>query len=381
MSSVLAVMSLFQYVEPRITAYWCRSPRGKNDARFRRRMRWALSPRKWTMAVPLLFGLLNPFYLLAILGGSAAEFALTCFAVYIATCLVAYPFYLRKALRAFRQKLATEAVRKLVRIADNQFAEELIIAAAQSSEPVLRVVACEGLRLMGTPACNQALDKLCGDRNMQVSLAACYAAKDLAKVLSGKHIESLAALEPLLKEYQLATTYFQRKEDGTVGQDEPRIRKAEREIDKIVYSQLLLRRAFPDVYCEKCHVFGEMQAFHDWRWVSCPVCKDAIDLKSGIAKAIGTIGAATPWLLEGNVLKVSVWDTENRRVIPAAISALEVVGLKDIDYDWALSAVLEMLRNRRIEGSAAIPIRLEHSPPLSVNSRNLIRDFVGAGRA
>ncbi len=375
--TVSAVASFIPQVTPLLTNLWCRSPRGKDDRRFRRRIRWALSPNKLNMFAPLVLGIFNPVYLLMLLGGYPALVGGSALATYILGSVLILPLSPHRPLGNFRKALASAAIYKLVKIGDNAFAEELLLRAAASSEPLMRIVSTIGLRELGTPAGNAALDKLCADRDMDVSVAACYAATDLKKALGGKDIISLQGLPALLEEHRKYVHTVRMYPRDATKVTRQGLADTTQRIERILFSQLLLRRSFPQVYCQQCHAYAELKAHEDWRWVSCAVCEDAVSLRAGIATVVGQIGGESAWMQEGNALKISLWDRDTRRVIPGEIDSLEIVGGQDMDYDWALSAVVEMLRNRRKEGQKRIPIILTDAPALSNNSRHLIADFEG----
>jgi hypothetical protein len=369
------VMFLFGTVHQRIASLWCRPWSRMGKKGFRRRLAFALSPSRFPMFVPWLLGLTNPLYLFFLGGWEAQQFALTCLLGYVGVSLLALPFYFWKMLRGFRGQLAIYAAEKVVNLTDTAFAESLLVKAAASPQVELRIAATYGLKELGTPAGMEALGKLCSDRDSQVSVLAMKAYGNVLKVMKGAEIQSLAELPGLIKEYEREKYIVNFKEDWDSYKGFPHLGDLARKIHKIVYSQLLLRRAFPDVFCGRCHAFAVLEGHLDWRWVRCPICQDAIDLKPGIKMAIGTIGAMLDWDLEDGILRVSLWDGILKRAVYAEVASIEIRGGFDIDYDWAVSAVVEMMRNQHHGGEGDVPVVLVGEVGLSVNSLALLGDY------
>lgn len=375
MVSVMVVMYLFEAVEHRLTALWCRPWSKKSKRGLRWRIQMALSRNRLPMYVPWFLGLLNPFYLFAFAHGPSQDVALGCLAGYVGLSLMLYPAYLGKRLRQFREQFMLYAAEKLAKTEEPAFAEPILLRAGGSRQEVLRLAATVGLKEIGTGAAEEMLGRLCGDRNTRVSIAAMQAYKGLLKVLKGQKVLSLAPLAQLLVE-------FEREKKSSryrLGWDNlkrfPKLAAISTEIDRIVYSQLWLRQGFPHVFCEKCHVFAELKAFDDWRWVTCPVCHDATDLRSGIEKVVGTIGAAQDWDLREGVLYISLWDRNVNRAIYAEVEGLEIHNDPTMDLDWAVSAVLEMLHNKHLRGKGRISIRFIGVPKLGINARHILKRF------
>jgi hypothetical protein len=199
--------------------------------------------------------------------------------------------------------------------------------------------------------------------------------KGLLKVLKGQKVLSIVPLDQLLTEYEREKKIAQFK----VGWDNlrgfPKLAAIADEIDRIVYSQLWLRQGFPHVFCEKCHVFADLKAYEDWRWVACPVCRDVVDLRAGIEKAIGTVGADNEWDLQNGVLRIGLWDRIAKSPVYAEIEALEIHDDPSQDLDWSVSAVLEMLHNKRLQGKGGIGIKYIGEPKLGRNALYILHRF------
>jgi hypothetical protein len=373
--TVLAIMHLYGAIEPRLSALWCQPWFGMGHSSFRWRIRIALSPKWYVLFAPWLIGLLNPVYLLFLGDAVQREFAGICLGTYVGISLLCYPFYLGKALRQFRERLGIRAAEKLVKICNTEFSEPILLQAAATPHLYLRMAAIHGLKELGTPGGTQALSNLCGDRNLRISTEACKAYATLLKVLKVRKVLSLRDLDNLIPEHTKEQNRLRLFENLDSDHSRSKIGTLTNAIQNIVYSQLVLRRAFPHVYCEKCHVFGELRGYLDWRWVRCPVCLDAVDLHGGITTVIGTIGAGSNWVVRDGILRLGLWSEARKAGMYAKVSALEIVHGMSIDYDWAVCAVVEMLRNKHPEFEKGIPVHLVGSPPLGKNTLLLLREM------
>ena len=116
-----------------------------------------------------------------------------------------------------------------------------------------------------------------------------------------------------------------------------------------------------------------MQAYQCWQWVQCRKCKDATALHADVQTVIGQVGGDAEWALSNGQLAINLWDDVHRRALVADIDALEIVGGKRIHYDWAVSAIVELLHKHSAEATAKLPVQLTDNPPLDANSERLLR--------
>ncbi|HEX2900003.1 MAG TPA: hypothetical protein VHS96_09820 [Bacteroidia bacterium] len=367
------MLFLFGTIEHRLITLWCKPWSMMGKTSFRRRIRIALSSSRFPMFVPWLLGLLNPIYGFAFSGPPLDMIALGCLIGYVGLSLLAFPFQLGKKLRNFREELAVHAALKLVKVGDITWAETLLLQAAQSPQEALRMAATAGLKEVGTRAGEDMLAMLCSDRSTRVSVAAMKAYGNLLKVIRAKEVLSLAPLANLLVQYEREKKTAQFKEGWDNFKSFSKIGKLVQEIDRIIYSQLPLRRAFPHVFCYQCHVFGKMNGHGDWRWVSCPVCLEARHLRAGVQKVIGTIGAPTDWELEDGTLRVSLWNRTTQKAVYADIEAIEILQDTVMNTDWAVGAVVEMLTNQHGKTAKQVQVTFVGKPKLSKNSIHLLK--------
>ena len=76
--------------------------------------------------------------------------------------------------------------------------------------------------------------------------------------------------------------------------------------------------------------------------------------------------------MEG-ILKINLWDDAQRQVRIADIDALQIVGGKPINYDWAIAAVVQSLQKQSANPNMKIPVRISFDPPLDANSQRLLK--------
>ncbi len=373
--SLMTVLYLFETVENRLKTLWCRPWSQNGKSGLRRRLQKALSPNLFPMVLPWMLGLLNPVYLLVFAPYPWNSIALGSFGGYVGLSLVTVPFFLGKKLRAFREELAVFAAGKLAKREEPEFAKQILLAAANSNNESMRFAATIGLPELGSVEAEEALAKLCADRVTRISVSAMHAYRNLLKVRKLQEIQSVKTLGKLRADFDREKRIVKYREGWDSLKSFPKLAGFAQQIDKIVYSQLLLRQAYPALFCEKCHAFAERAVHGDWHWVYCPICNDAIDLKPGIERAIGTIGAGSDWDLQNGILRISLWDRIGKRPVYAEIEALEIFEDDTVDLNWAVSAVLEMLHNKHLPSEGQIGIRYIGHPKLGTNVQHILRKF------
>jgi hypothetical protein len=146
-----------------------------------------------------------------------------------------------------------------------------------------------------------------------------------------------------------------------------------RQMDDIVFSQLPLRRAYPDVYCKNCFARGEHQQYEEWDWVRCRQCKEVHALHPGVRQVIGQVGGDADWDLQDGKLRINLWDESQRKAHAADLDVLQVLGGKAIHYDWAVSALVNALHNHDQAIGSRLAVQLVEAPALEANSLQLLK--------
>jgi hypothetical protein len=361
---------------------WFRPWGYRGEAGFLRRVKLALSPRNHFYALPLFAPLLmlgaSWVAMSFITGGAPLDFISGMMIGYAGATALAYPIDLSKSLAKYRQQIAIYAAQKLARRANPAITNEILVPLTQSPIPSLRIAAAMGLRELGTKDGGEALQLLTTDADASVANAANHAFGDLQAVYQGKGLLSVRTMETYVQEH----AYLVRRLRGKRAHKDSRkdlekLDEITRQIDEIVFSQLPLRRSFPDVYCQNCYTRGEHQRYEEWDWVRCRQCREVHALRPGVRQVVGQIGGDAHWQLTDGVLHMSLWDDAQRKGRSADLDILEVVAGKPINYDWAVSVVVGKLHNQSPGVGSRIAVRLVGAPVLEANTLQLLKTLDG----
>ena len=278
----------------------------------------------------------------------------------------------------YRLKLLGYAAHEVAHRLPPAQAEELLLPFARAAKGDTITPAIGAMRDLGTPEAIETLQTLAYRNalgNETLTLAADNAQRDLSRLALREtpplHVGRMAKL--VFEHEQLYTQIVKRKKTWYRRETQEGMDAIIEQMDEIVFSQLPLRRSFPAVYCKDCYSRGERMTYESWDWVRCRSCKEATGMYAGVQQIIGQIGGQDDWLLENGVLKVSLWDDVARKARAAQIDALEVLGGHDIQYDWAVGAVVQVLHNHSADASLRIPVRLSNAPALDANSLRLLQ--------
>ncbi len=289
--------------------------------------------------------------------------------------LLAYPFGFGRILRGYRLEVAQMGAKMLARLNDTRMVAILFTKAAKRRDKVLRIAAAIGFGELGEMQHLDKLELLCKDGDPQVKESALKAVLHLQKLLIIKPL-SVLQLRAIFNDYWTLKYKVEQAEAGSSKEKfEALAAKNQRRFLDILDSQLALKRAFPHIYCQKCYAFAERQTAWDWQWVRCKSCQDAVHLVTGVQRITGQIGGRPAWNLSEGHLKVQLWDATVQSARSGRISTLEIIGGQTIDYDWAVSAVVEKLHNENPDYGKAILVVLVGQPDLSANSVKLLRDL------
>jgi hypothetical protein len=286
---------------------------------------------------------------------------------------VAFPLGMKMAHLEERQKVAVVAAKNLVRYGDLTVAEGTLLQLAGHRSPQMRLAAVYALKELGTKTSGEMLDQMADDPDPSVAAAARDSLIALKQVFQGHNLLSVRHLETYIEEHKFRSQQLRNSNQVKRIDALQKLHEIEKSIEEIVFSQLPLRRSFPDLFCAKCLAKGEQLSYSDWQWVRCRHCHEVHDLKPGIRLAIGQIGGEKEWDLQGNVLRISLWNREKMLAKPADIDVLEIIGGKEMSYDWAVSAVVEKMYNLKEGFGSRIKVKLLQSPVLEANTLNLLK--------
>ncbi|MFN8394096.1 MAG: HEAT repeat domain-containing protein [Bacteroidia bacterium] len=314
-------------------------------------------------ALPVALGLAGA---LALMGLSDAAF----------NSLIGYfllfPLAMIRDLKWFRTQLEAGAARSLAQQMDSKHSEPILLNAASDPEALTRLAAIPGLETLGTDAALQALEALSHDRNEKVASQAHLALSQAKLILQGHQLEETPGIMDLVERHLLLLDQLQR-DDTNPDEVEPIVLEVESMLDRAARQCLPARRAYPDLLCQACLTRARQMSYKTWVFVHCRHCIRHDLLQAGVKRVVGEIGGVMDWDLKEGLLKIGLWDEERRTARAADIEALHVIGGSNLNYDWAVSAVVEAMQQFQSEMPEALPIELIDNPSISANSVALLR--------
>lgn len=292
-------------------------------------------------------------------------------------CFVAilgsYPFLMHQQIREYRHRVAATAARQLVRRIKPHDAAPVLIAASSHHDPKVRLAAVQGLRELGTEAGNLALTTLSEDPDSKVAEQARDALGELMQVLKGASVLSVRTMDTYVREHRFLENQVLSRNPAVARNAVEKLHEITLQIEEVVYSQLILRRAYPDLFCAHCFSRAEDLHYEEWEWVRCKQCKEVHGLAIGARQVIGQIGGDHDWVMENGQVRVNLWDESLHRARYGEVDVLEVVGGKPLNYNWAISAVIEKMHNLHPVAEFRVKVRLVGNPLLEVNTLHLLR--------
>ena len=128
-------------------------------------------------------------------------------------------------------------------------------------------------------------------------------------------------------------------------------------------------------FCNNCLQRGMVMQRSIWQVPVCRKCKNFEFLVPNIVEVVGRIGPKLETNLPmGSMYPVDLWDGERQLAQYADVDRVEVIGGAEFDYDWAVTATLETLKNSDQPERAAVPFNLLEEPPISVNTLRMLNN-------
>jgi hypothetical protein len=289
-------------------------------------------------------------------------------------------------LQSYRSKIQKLAVDRLMRHgidseADWSEALKTLDRFAGTAPVELKAYSLRQIGRMGTPQAREVLEKYHQSTDERIQTASRAALEHLDRIVSGESLLSTRQLPVFIDEAGYwHRQYYARR--GLARRDSE-LRQAELEeiIDDIVDSQLLLKQAYPDLFCTQCFTRAEEHTGGRWTYVMCRHCGDVVHLQTGITKVVGRIGDFREPLVENGVIYLHLWDTNKGKARFADLDRLEIVNGGDVNYNWAVSALVAQLSEHAPSPSAHIEVALQGNPPLDANSLALLREIGQVSKA
>ncbi len=286
--------------------------------------------------------------------------------------------YSGKKTQTFRLWMLVVTAKKIAAFCDLETAKAFIFDLGRNPDPEVRIAAVNGLMELDPRVGLGALEKLKADPDVEVRNAAMEAHRVLSMVASGKYVLKLGPMAKLMEEHKawkqaVALGGFRK------GQNRRNMHLTAEKIDDIIYSQLAQRLAFPSVYCRNCNARATQLEYADWTWVRCRICLEANDLELDVKTVVGQIGGETQRDLTEGTLLMSLWNEDRKTAVSADVDALEIIGNQPMNYDWAVSAVVQALQHRHDAAMPPISLKLTGAPSLEHNTKLLLSSVAQEG--
>lgn len=280
--------------------------------------------------------------------------------------------FVKEKLPRFSLLTSITAAKRLVALVDLHVVEVVLGWASRRGDRFSSIAAINGYMELTEPWALKALELMAHDGSVEVAQAAKEASALVYSAVYGSGPRSLEKMGAYMAKYEEMEEMLRVKAVG-LAEKKRILADTGKEMDDIVYSQLKLKEGHPHLYCMTCYAKSEEIQFREWEWIRCKRCHDVVGLKKGVREIVGEIGGEMDKNLVEEVLQVRLWDDVTRQARNAEIDALLIVGGKPIDYDWAVSAVVQRLHNQSGDQAMQIPIRILGEVPLSQNSKHLLR--------
>lgn len=129
-----------------------------------------------------------------------------------------------------------------------------------------------------------------------------------------------------------------------------------------------------ELLCLECNARTVEKKTGKWKYRVCRRCERMKHLKPGYITVVGTIGKGSLNDKEEPARReVNLWDETNKKPLLADIDELEIYDDSQMDYDWAVSAVIESQHNHGLHD--AVPVRILGEPAMDINTRHRINSF------
>ena len=136
-------------------------------------------------------------------------------------------------------------------------------------------------------------------------------------------------------------------------------------------------------FCASCILKGERKQakIRGYFYILCRCCGSSLHLISNVKQVIGLIGGdVSDYRQDGEKVYVNLWFESDKKTRNADIDVLEIHESNGINYDYAVNAVLNVLKNdvsRPRKYVKGIPVIIGGNPPLSENSLSIMKNEFG----
>lgn len=292
--------------------------------------------------------------------------------IYAASMVGLWAWAGRKQVEQFQINAATTALEIYREGQDVKAVLPFLLANAQHPDPVVRESSMEGLGLIGVAEGLPLLKKGKEDSDPNVSEAAERNYHQVLRLTGQEKVYGADIVEELIRysdELRKKEYAFGSKRGYAYMEKRQRV---EGVLKKVLHTHKHIRAQYPHLLCTHCLTRAALKTRSDWEYVRCRSCNSLNHLKGGIEKVVGYIGKDKEWDQQEGTLNLSLWSESDKKARFADIEKLIIVGGKDLNYDWAINAVLEVLKNGAVSADWKVPVIFEGKPELTRNTELLI---------
>ncbi len=148
---------------------------------------------------------------------------------------------------------------------------------------------------------------------------------------------------------------------------------------EVIQRQVQAHRFHPEVFCTRCNERGEVREKEGFEVVVCPVCQDQDAFELGVHEVVGIVGKEGIGKRVGSSYELSIWDEQQRKATPVQLDGLRIEPHDNLNFDWAVAATVEMIRNQgNWKAGKKIPITVHPDVTLSPNTWTLLNELSGS---
>ncbi len=281
-----------------------------------------------------------------------------------------------------RQKGMIKMVKENFDEGDSAVIEDLLAALGQMGKVREQAVAVMGLEKWGSPESMDTVEEI--HRRLAFSDAKnVKEVVDLAKKVHGDLSREIRSLDinrtetfvPLVEK----RIYWKRLAQASATPDPLALKKL-MDPDLLQYApeQFFIRHHEmyhhqDEVMCTTCNT--RMEVIH-WAKIPmgrCRICHEVAPLARGARKIVGVIGPRPLDLDTDHNQIIDLWNAQDEVPRYADIDELHISAGADINYDWAIAAVVEQQVNERPEHFGSVELYLDPQIQLSNNARAQLR--------
>lgn len=283
------------------------------------------------------------------------------------------PFLVQKADATALRKALKEAVSNREKVR----AEALMSAAMEVGKPGFELLGIEYLAKWQSPWAIEMLEQFeSKSLNAEVK-ELCKTGYQQGKSLIVKgdltHIDNLKSLISQSLFWKRVAMSFQGLDSNLWRGSE--MRSEESELVEAYRLQGELVKLHPYNYCLQERSRGELDQLNDWKYVVGRWSLDYKKMRAGVYKVVGVIGPKVSEKFRQGELRLDLWNTIENSAITAEIDELELIAGADFNFDWAISASIEALRNASPEKDLRLVVKKDSNLNLSPNTLSLLAEI------